>query len=233
MSAPRWLTVAVLGLMLAGTASAQRGGFRGGFGGGGFRGGSGIGGRGFGGHSFGRGGFVLGHRGFIGGIGFHHSPFFGGGSFRLGGFRYGFGGWYGRTAWSPGVWWPSTYVPFYSYAEPYPYWAPPVPAVTVVAVPAIAAEPSTIVINDGREAAVVREERQETRTPGWRASGSPLYLIATKSGDIWAARAYWVEAGAVQIITRREERRSIPLDQVDRALSDQLNRERRVDFQLP
>jgi hypothetical protein len=194
-----------------------------------------MGGRGFGGFGFGgRGGFIHGHRGFVGGIGFRHG-FRGGANFGFGGFRAGFGGWYGRTPWSAGVWWPASYVPFYSYAaSPYPYWAPPSPAVTVITVPPAMAAPSTIVINERMPAPPAeREEYQESRAPGWRASGSPLYLVATKSGEIWAARAYWVEDGALQIITRREDRKSIPVDQIDRALSEQLNGERRVEFHLP
>jgi hypothetical protein len=229
MWARRLLPLALLALTIAPTTSAQRGGF-----GGGFRG---FGGRGFGygaaAHTFGRGGFIGGPRGFIGGIGFGRG-FIGRGSFRIGGLHGGFGGWYGRTAWSPGVWWPAVYAPTYAYGVPYGYgWAAP-PVVTVVEVPPVTTQPSSIVIYDTpRRLATREEDRIERPAESARASGSPIYLVATKAGVIWAARAYWVEGGSLQLVTMREERKSVPLEQVDRPFTEQLNRERRIDFRLP
>ncbi|HET8550380.1 MAG TPA: hypothetical protein VFL57_20355 [Bryobacteraceae bacterium] len=250
MSARSWLTLLLVVLMSAASASAQRGGFGGGFRGGGGFAGRGFGGHGFaghrfGGHGFGRGGFISGPRGFAGGIGFGHG-IRGRGAFRVGGFHGGFGGWYWRRpwttgAWWPAAWWPSVYAPAYTYGAPYGYgygygygWAPSAaPVVTVVEIPPMTvAPPATIVINETPRPAPAREDRREAPAEAARTSTSPVYLIAAKSGTIWAARAYWVEGGSLHFVTMHDERRTIALDEVDRVFSEQLNRERRVDFRL-
>ncbi len=47
-----------------------------------------------------------------------------------------------------------------------------------------------------------------------------------------AAVAYWVEGGTLNYVTREHEQRQAPLGSIDRAFSEQLNRDRHVDFQL-
>ena len=64
-------------------------------------------------------------------------------------------------------------------------------------------------------------------------AGSPIYLIATKDQAIRAAASYWVEGKTLHYVTLQHEEKQIPLDSVDRQLSWDLNRERRVPFQLP
>ena len=221
--------IAVVAVLLtASSAFAQRGGF-GGRGHGGF----GFGARGFGGHNFGRGGFYSGHRGFVGGIGFGRG-FAGRAHVRIGGFRAGFGGWYGRSPWSAGVWWPAVYSPIYSYVPPYPYYAyapdyayaPAAPNVTIITVPPSVVEPPPV-----RYQAPAPPSASAERPP--RPAGSPVYLLAIKDGTVWAARAYWIEDSTIQLLTVRDERKSITADQVDRALTEQLNRDRGVEFRLP
>jgi hypothetical protein len=50
---------------------------------------------------------------------------------------------------------------------------------------------------------------------------------------IRAAASYWVDGGTLHYVTLQREEKQVPLDTVDRDLSLQLNRERRVSFQLP
>ncbi len=219
------------------------GGFRGGGGGmvgGGFRGGT-VGG-------FHGGGFVGGGHGFVGG-GFRSGNAF----FRGRGF--GFRGFYGGY-WPYGVsyaYWP--YYPYYSYPyydygysyDPYDYpggysypissyssgYANYAPAqqpanVTVVVPPAQSANP------------VVREYDQygqEIHRGGSAAdaappSGSPVYLIAFKDHVIRPAAAYWVAGNTLHYVSLDHQEHQVQMDTVDRAMSEQLNRERRVQFSL-
>jgi hypothetical protein len=64
-------------------------------------------------------------------------------------------------------------------------------------------------------------------------SASPLYLIAFHDHSIRAAAAYWVEGGTLHYVTLEHEQKQAALSTVDRDLSGQLNRERRVAFSLP
>jgi len=69
--------------------------------------------------------------------------------------------------------------------------------------------------------------------PSAAANSSPIYLIATKDQAIRAAAWYWVDGRTLHYVTLQHEEKQVPLDTVDRDLSLQLNRERRVAFQLP
>lgn len=59
-----------------------------------------------------------------------------------------------------------------------------------------------------------------------------LYLIAYRDGSIYATLAYWIEGDTLNYITAQGAHNRASLDLIDRALSEQLNRERRVDFSL-
>ena len=61
----------------------------------------------------------------------------------------------------------------------------------------------------------------------------PIYLIAFKDHRIQAAVAYWVEGDTLYYVTREHEQKQISLDGIDRAFSEQINRDRRVEFRLP
>ena len=205
-----------------GSVHSGSGGFNGGFSGGGFRGGFG----GFGGSH----GFVGGHHGFGGFRG--TSAFWG---FGLG-FGYGYGGWgYSYPYYSSpyvGGYWPgySDVYPYdYSYGSGYAS-----PAVTVV-YPSQQTVSGPVVVE--RATPVTREYDQygqETRSSGTPATASsPIYLIAFRDNTIRAAASYWVDGQMLHYVTLQHEEKQAPLDTVDRALTLQLNRERRVPFQLP
>jgi hypothetical protein len=57
-------------------------------------------------------------------------------------------------------------------------------------------------------------------------------LIAFQDSSIVAVLGYWIEGDALQYVTTQFAKRSAPLSQVDRPLSEQLNRERNVEFKL-
>jgi hypothetical protein len=222
--------------MLAGGLMAQRGGGGHG-GGGGIRGGGGIGGfRGGGGIATG------GFRGGYGGIGYGRGIYgYGYGRGIYGGYGYGLGlyGWGGGLGY---------YSPYYGYWDD-PYYstytsgyAPPVeynpsPNVTVI-YPAAPQAPQAPPVYDTPVRPMVRSYDQygqevEPSGPAPSSNGSPIYLIAMKDQTIRAAAAYWVDGRTLHYVTLQHEEKQAPLDSVDRGLSLQLNRERRVAFQLP
>jgi hypothetical protein len=217
--------------LLAGSLMAQRhggagGGVRGGSIGGGFRGGtvaSGIRG-GYGGYFggfYGRGygyGFGYGYRGGFGfGLGYYGYPWYG-----LG---YGYDPYYYDYSYG--------YAPYISTYPSYSYPAYPAynyrssPNVTVVY-----GAPQPTRITTPPAAGTYDQYGQQVR-PAVAASGSPIYLIATKDQTIRAAASYWVDGKTLRYVTLQHEQKQVPLDSVDRDLSLQLNRERQVQFQLP
>ncbi|MEO8131682.1 MAG: hypothetical protein ABJF23_08255 [Bryobacteraceae bacterium] len=59
-----------------------------------------------------------------------------------------------------------------------------------------------------------------------------IYLIAYKDASIHSAIGYWTEGNTLHYVTQQGTVNRISMDQVDKSLSDQLNSERKVDFQL-
>jgi hypothetical protein len=194
------------------------GGFRGGgMVGGGFRGG--MVGNGF------HGGFV--NRGFR--VGFRNgfrtgfrSPFFYGYPF--------YGGFYGGYD-------DSYYDSSYGYS-PYPYTVGsynPSPNVIVVygQPPAPEPAPAPVYTNVAPPSGRSYDEYGQEVNPAAKTPGSPIYLVAMKDHSIIAAASYWVNGKMLHYVTLQHQEKQVPLDQVDRAFSQQLNRERRVEFLLP
>jgi len=231
--------------LLAGGAMAQRHG--GGGMGGGFHGGGSIGaghggftGGGFTGGGFRGGNFGGGFNGFRGGIG-------------INGFRGGFGGFRGFRGGFYGGYWPYGYYPYWGlgygywpdyYDSYYPYntytYNPygsyasydTSPNVTVV-YPQTQASQAPVYVERPRPVSHEYDEYgQEIHSSGTAAS-SPIYLVAFKDHVIRAAASYWVDGRTLHYVTLQHEEKQVPLDSVDRDLSMQLNRERRVQFQLP
>ncbi len=62
---------------------------------------------------------------------------------------------------------------------------------------------------------------------------SVFFLIAMKDHTIYPAVAYWVENDTLNYISQQGVRNQVPLGQVDRDFSVQLNKERNIDFALP
>lgn len=62
---------------------------------------------------------------------------------------------------------------------------------------------------------------------------SVIFLIAMKDHTIYPAVAYWVQNGTLNYIDRQGTRNQVPLTQVDRDFSVQLNKDRKIDFALP
>ena len=60
-----------------------------------------------------------------------------------------------------------------------------------------------------------------------------IFLIALKDHTIYPVIAYWADKDALKYVTVDTVVKSVPLSQVDRDLSYQLNDERNVEFKLP
>ena len=208
------LRIALCACLVAATATAQR---RGGGGAGGFHGGGGFGHGGGGAPSRPGGGW--GYSGFRGGSGYR--------SYGYPGYYGGYyGGFYGYS------YWPGYYDDSYSPYGYYPYSYDPSPNVTVIYPAPAQSAPSGVYAE--RANPVVRnydEYGQEIKP----SSGgvAPIYLLAFTDHVIRAAAAYWVDGKTLHYLTLEYEQKQAPLDTVDRDLSLQLNRERRVPFSLP
>jgi hypothetical protein len=74
---------------------------------------------------------------------------------------------------------------------------------------------------------------QEMQSPSVSGGASPIYLIAFRDHSIRAAASYWLDGRTLHYVTLQHEEKQTPLDAVDREFTLQLNRERRVPFQLP
>lgn len=70
-------------------------------------------------------------------------------------------------------------------------------------------------------------------TGGSYYRAADYYLIAFNDHIIQAALSYRVEGDQIFYTTREHEEKSAPLASVDRMFSEQINRDRRVEFRLP
>ncbi|MGA3235331.1 MAG: hypothetical protein ABSG03_03435 [Bryobacteraceae bacterium] len=229
------LQLAVCSTLLVGGAVAQHRG--GGGGGGGSRGSAGGFSRG-GGGGFG-GGVSGGFRG--GGIG---------NGFR-GGFGYNrfYGGYYGGYGWpyygfglGLGYWPYYGYGGYYGYDYPYSYYpdgyasSPAYQPSSNVTVVYPQTQPQSAAYAD-RATPVMREYDQYGQqlrpAGGGNASGSPIYLIALKNHNIFAASSYSVNGSTLNCVTLEHAEKQVSLDDIDRDMTMRLNGERHVAFQLP
>ena len=117
------------------------------------------------------------------------------------------------------------YYPSYSYIYPYDYY---------YSYPPYNYDQSPIVVqNDDYSPQTAPSALIQTYPFTSTTSKDTLYLIAFQDHRIVAAVAYWVEGDTLHYVTRQNEQTMIPLSSVDRTLTEQLNRDRRVDFRLP
>lgn len=255
----RLLNVVLLISLLPAYSLAQRGGGHGGGGGGGFRGGSvGGGSRGFSGGGF-RGGSVGGgfRGGSVGGFrGGSSSGFRGGFRGGFGGYRGGFRGGYGRYGygyglgfgigfgwpyWGYGYGWPywdsfgyyDNYSPYadYGYAYGYPAagyaYSNSYPADSygggygyTSGPPQTSAPPVVVNQNIGTAA----------QEPYYRKAD--YYLIAFNDHTIQAAVSYSDDGATLHYTTREGVEKTAPVSSVDLRFTQQINRDRHVDFEL-
>lgn len=110
----------------------------------------------------------------------------------------------------------------------YPPQQPPVVINQMLGVPAQA--PGTSEISSGVQA-YEAPARQTAENPV--AEPSSYYLIAFKDNSIYSALAYWVEGETLHYVTSGNNHNQVSLSLVDRPLTEQLNRERRVGVHLP
>jgi len=189
-------------------------------GGGGFHGG-------VGGFRGGVGGFRSGIGGFRGGIGFRGSLGFRGNRFFgfYSPFYYPwFYGGYGYYPFYDYPYYDSSYLsyPSYPYADTYSSGAPAVIINQNSGYPAAPPPPPAPVV---REYTGPPSQAQQNETP--------LYLLAFQDGIIRAVLAYWIDGTTLHFVSLEHEEKTAPLASVDKSLSERLNRERNVTFQLP
>lgn len=65
------------------------------------------------------------------------------------------------------------------------------------------------------------------------ANRPTIYQIAFKNGATYSTVAYWVDGDTLNYVTSNGSVNRASLDLIDREVSEQLNRERNVEFQLP
>ena len=160
-------------------------------------------------------------RGIHSGFGFHRGYGFSRPVFRQPRYSFGVGIGIGAGYWG----YPSYYD--YGYGAGYRYAYPPV---AVIAPPIPYYEPAPVVISQSFAPPPVVREYRPPDSPVYR---EPIYLIAFRDHRIQAAVAYWVDGDTLHYVTRDREQRQVKLDEIDRPFSEQLNRDRRVDFRLP
>jgi hypothetical protein len=211
-----------------GGGSVSRGG--GSFGGGAFRSGGGGAFRGGGGGSFRGGGGGFRGNNFIGGR-FGNTRFFGGRSYSNYYLSFGYGGY---PYYYP-AYYPYSYDPYYYdayYGAPYydgsyydnGYYGNYVGYPTQ-AQQAQSAPPTVINQNIGSPSAGT--------SSGSFYRAADYYLIAFNDHTIRAALSYTVDGDQLHYTTREHEEKTAPLSSVDVRFSEQINRDRRVEFRLP
>lgn len=248
----RVLASAALVLLLsAGSAFAQRGGSRGGPAGGGFRGGftgarihapaggfhRGVAKPGFRigfGSSFARNRLFFGHQNRF----FFHKGFGKGFGFSRG---FGFGaGYYVPYSYVLPAY-PDYYYSPYSlgyaglspYSLGYPAAAAPPPAYTPPASPVVITQQFTSPVIRESSPLVYEPPARQPPAQAPEDRSAAIYLIAMKGNVIRPALAYWVDNGILHYVGLDRKQAQVPLSEVDRDLSRQLNRERGVPFRLP
>jgi len=245
------LRTAILISVIPALAFARGGGGHGGgggarSGGGGMRsgGGSAVRSAGFSGGSVARGGNVITRGGGVGGTPFRGNTFVRGGGYGYGnrfyGGRYYYPSFYGGFGFGFGYGYPYyyPYSSYYPYAyDPYYYGAPYYDngyydngyyngnAGYVQAPPTQTAPPTVINQNIGTPSAGT--------APGSFYRAADYYLIAFNDHTIRAALSYTVEGDQLRYTTREHEEKTAPLSSVDVRFSEQINRDRRVEFRLP
>ena len=84
---------------------------------------------------------------------------------------------------------------------------------------------------------VINERLQAAKAskpvPEETAADATIFLIAFKDRTIEMATSYWVDGFMLHYMTVQGAHAQVRLDHVDRRFSEELNRERRLDFRLP
>jgi hypothetical protein len=190
--------------------------------GGGFHGGMCGGFRGGVSGGFHSGGFNHGFNSFHG-FGFNH------------GFRFGNGFGFNRGIVVYGGYWPywggyGYGDPYWDYGYSYPDYSsyyPSYPATSVIQVYPQYTQPQQQVIVPAPQSST-RDYRDD-----YVQSGDVTYLLAFKDGMIRAAVAYWAENNTLHYVTRDRQQHTCPLEGLDRAFSERLNRDQHVPFHSP
>jgi len=143
-------------------------------------------------------------------------------------------------------------VPIYVGGYGYPYQAEPQ---VVVMNPPLQQPAPQVIINqyytpDAARPVVREYTEDDSRPSGIRVYEAPsssappgptarpqdrptIYLIAFRDNSVQSALAYWMEGDTLHYVTVQGSHNKASLDLVDREFSEQLNRERQLEFRLP
>lgn len=128
---------------------------------------------------------------------------------------------YGGFYYNPFSWYGSYNYPYYGYPSVYD------PAPEYYG--SYAGSGPTVIVNQEPGPSV-----REYGAAAPRINGEEVfYLLALDDQTVRMAVAYWVEGSTLHYVDRNRQQHALPLSRIDRGLSEQLNRERRVTFQLP
>ncbi len=176
-----------------------------------------------------------------GSSGFHGGGFRGGGLSHRTGFRTGFG--FRRFPRVYPYYWSPSFYGGYGYYDPYGYSSPDAYSDAGYGSDygySAPQAPPVIVSQDFQTQSAPPPMVREYTAPGppapaagQRKYDTPLYLVAFNTGEIRAVLAYWVDGASLHYVTMEHAQKQIALASVDRALSERLNGERNVTFQLP
>jgi len=162
-----------------------------------------------------RGGFVGGVRG-----GYH-----GGRTYYYGGRPYwGPSLYFGLGSWGYPAYGYYGYAPYYYGYDPYAYPPPPV---------AMDQGPGYPTEGQSQPAPQMQPQQGPPQPANVNQGQGGFYLIAFNDHTIQAATAYKVEGDQIHWMTREGKEMQAPLSNVDIKFSEQINRDRHVDFRIP
>ena len=120
----------------------------------------------------------------------------------------------------------------YDYGYGYGY-GQSAPTSTVIYPPApVVIQPSAMVSQTAHPVMYEVHPEADSKTLPEVGTEPILYLVAFRDGTIRAAMTYWTDKGILHYLDTNHKEKQAPLASVDRDLSAQLNRERRVPFGL-
>ena len=151
-------------------------------------------------------------------------------------FYSGYGAGYG-AGYGPGYGYDSNYGPGYSYDPNAAYGAPGGPPPVIIN-QNFEPQPVHPMLHDYTNtplppSGAVAPGQVAGQAPALRDDQPTIFLIAMKDHTIYPVIAYWVDKDTLNYVTVESAVKHVPLDQVDRDMSRQLNDQRDVEFKLP
>jgi hypothetical protein len=143
----------------------------------------------------------------------------------------------GRTQGRRAVYVPYVLPMYGGYVNPYPE-QPNVIVIQQPPAPQVQPQQPQVVINNyadpnARPYEPVTTYQAPARAPVQTQADPAYYLIALKDNSIYSAVAYWLENDTLHYVTSGNVRNQVSLDLVDKPLTEDLNKTRQVPVRLP